>query len=60
LWVFSDEHAHVIEDLGSQIPKNELKISEIRDIPISVVNKCLYQNIDEELVRMRKKRAWDV
>ena len=50
----------MIEDLGSQIPKNELKISEIWDIPISVVNKCLYQNIDEELVRMRKKRAWDV
>jgi len=56
----ADEHANVIEDLGSQIPKNVLKVPETMDIPISVVNKCLYQNIDEEIVRMRKKRSWIV
>jgi len=41
----TDEYANVIENLGSQAFKHEEKVPELLDIPISVVNKCLYQGV---------------
>jgi len=57
----ADEHANVVENLGSQTFKNEDRVPDLMDVPISVVNQCLFHTAapDDGSTRLsRLKRPW--
>ena len=59
----ADEHANVLENLASQAFKNDERVPALMDVPISVVNQCVYlPDADQEpngaTASVRLRRPW--
>ena len=58
----TDEHANVVENLGSHTFKNDDRVPDLMDIPISVVNRCVFApGVEDDVVVSRSgrlKRPW--
>ena len=50
-----DEHATVVTDFAAQIPRKDERVAPLNDIPISVVNRVLFQ-ADEDSGHTRPRK----
>lgn len=53
----ADEHATVLTDFASQVPRQDERVAPLSDIPISVVNRILFHPIVEEELPGRSRKA---